>query len=332
MHMRRLNHQRMIMNRLRACLLFALATWAVGVAAQYPTKPVTIVVPFAAGGGGDIITRLVAQKLAENTGKSFLVENRTGAGGRIGTAAAVKAPPDGYTLVFIDRAYVMMRPLYGDRLPWPAASDPIPVTILSRAPFLIVVSPRVNVTTLQQFIERAQKDPGSLNYGTSGVGSVNHVMGELFSREANIRLTHIPYKGMGDAITGMLGGSIDLLVVGSAPVSAHIEGKRMVALAVASERRLSALPSVPSVVEAGLPGYLADNWFGLAAPNGTPKEVVEWLQREVVKALAAPDVRSRLAADGIEPGGITPEAFAEVLREDTRRFSEVIKAAGITAE
>src|SRR5688572_10935790 len=151
-------------NALRAWLLLAIATCASGVAAQYPARPVNIIVPFAAGGGGDIITRMVAQKLSENTGKSFLVENRTGAGGRIGTAAVAKAAPDGYTLVFIDRAYVMMRPLYGDRLPWPTAIDPIPVTLLTRAPFLIVVSPRLNVATLKEFIELARGNPGRLNY------------------------------------------------------------------------------------------------------------------------------------------------------------------------
>lgn len=318
--------------RLRFIVPFLLWIFANAAAAQYPNRPVTIIVPFAAGGGGDIITRLVAQKMTENSGRAFVVENRTGAGGRIGTAAGAKAKPDGYTLVFLDRAYVMMRPLYGDKLPWDNASDPVPVTLFTRAPFLVVVSPQVNARSLREFIDLAKANPGKYNYGTSGVGSVNHVMAEVFAREAGIKLTHVPYKGMGDAITGMLSGGIDLLIVGSAPVSAHINAGRMIPLAVASRQRLAALPNLPSVVEAGLPGYIADNWFGLAAPNGTPKEIVDWLQREVAKALAAQDVRERLAADGIEPSGITPQETAVVFRDDTKIFADVIKSAGITAE
>jgi len=310
----------------------SLGAIAATAAAQYPNRPVTIIVPFAAGGGGDIITRLVAQRMSENTGHAFIVENRTGAGGRIGTAAGVKAAPDGYTLLFVDRAYVMMRALYGSNLPWDNSNDPAPVTLFTRAPFLIVVSPRLNVTSLPQFIELAKASPGKYNYGTSGVGSVNHVMGEVFAREAGIRLTHVPYKGMGDAITGMLGGTIDLLIVGSAPVLGYVNTGRMVALAVAAPRRLAAMPNVPSVVEAGLPGYIADNWFGMVAPRGTPKDIIDWLQREVARALMSPQVRDRLAADGIEPSGIPPEAFAMIVQDDTRRLNDVITAAGITAE
>ena len=320
------------MSARRFALLVILWGSTVGAAAQYPTRPVTIIVPFAAGGGGDIITRLVFQRMSQNTGHPFVVENRAGAGGRIGTAAGVKAAPDGYTLVFVDRAYVMMRALYGSTLPWDSANDPVPVTLFTRAPFLIVVNPRLNVTSLGQFVALAKANPRKFTYGTSGVGSVNHVMGELFAHEAGIELTHIPYKGMGDAITAMLGGTIDLLIVGSAGVISYINTGRMVALAVASENRLAALPNIPSVVEAGVPGYLADNWFGLAAPHGTPKEIVDWLQREVAKALASPDVRARLLADGVEPSGITAAEFASIVRDDTRRLSEVIKTAGITAE
>jgi tripartite-type tricarboxylate transporter receptor subunit TctC len=235
-------------------------------------------------------------------------------------------------VVFIDRAYVMMRELYGTNLPWDSANDPVAVTLLTRAPFLVVVRPGLNIRSLRELIEFAKANPGKLNYGTSGVGSVNHVMGEVFAREAGVKLTHVPYKGMGDAITGMLGGTIDLLIVGSAPVTAHINAGRMVPLAVASQQRLAALPNVPSVVDAGLPGYIADNWFGLAAPRGTPPDIIDWLQREVARALASPEVKDRLAADGIEGSGISAAETAAVIREDTRRLADVIRAAGITAE
>ncbi len=310
-------------------LLLLLAPAAV---AQYPSRPVTIIVPFAAGGGGDLITRLIANKMSENTGKTIVVENRGGAGGRIGTADGIKAAPDGYTVVFLDRAYVMMRALYGNSLPWDSASEPVPITLLTRAPFLIVVSPKLNLHSLQELLAFARANPGKLNYGSSGVGSTNHIMGELLKREAGVDLTHVPYKSMGEAINGMLSGSIDVLVVSAAPVVALMNTGRVVALAVAAKERLAALPNVPTVVEAGLPGFIADNWFALAAPKRTPKEAIDWLQKAAAQALQAPSIRERLASEGSEPSGVTPEEAARVLREDTKRLGEVIQAAGIKGE
>ena len=315
-----------------ATLALLAAIWATGAAAEYPERPVTIIVPFAAGGGGDIITRLVANQMSQDTGKSFIVENRGGAGGRIGTAAGIKAAPDGYTVLFLDRAYVMMRALYGSTLPWDADSEPTPVTLLTRAPFLIVVSPKLNVKSLRDLITFARANPRRLNYGSSGVGSTNHVMGELLAREAHVELTHVPYKSMCEAIGGILSGSIDLVIVSAAPIMPLLRDHRVVPLAVASKERLAALPDVPTVIEAGLPGYIADNWFALAVPKGTPGDVVRWLWREVARAVDTPAIRQRLAKEGSEASAVPPEEAARILREDTQRLSEVIRTAGIKGE
>jgi len=312
-----------------ALVLLALAASAF---AQYPSRPVRILHPFGVGGGSDLITRVVVQKMSENTSHSFVVENRTGAGGRIAYEAGAKAPNDGYTLVTVETTYCILGGLYGSSLPWDHASDLVPVTVFAQTPFVIVVNPRLGVSTLRDFIALAKAKPGTLNYGSAGVGSNNHIFGELFKREAGVDIAHIPYKGMGDAITGMFTGAVDMLVVGTAPVIQHIHAGKMVPLAIASAKRSPALPNVPSVVEAGLPNFIVGNWFGLAAPKGTPKDVVSWLHKEVVNALATPEVRERFASLGVEPSGMSPEALGVLMREETERWTSVIKAAGIKPE
>ncbi len=319
------------MIRCRLGIVVALLTLVTGASAEYPARPVRIINPFAVGGGGDIATRIVAQKISENTGKPFVVENRVGAGGRVGYEAGARAPADGYTLIASDTTYTMMPGLYGG-YPWGADLDLVPVTILVRTPFLIVAHPKLKVTTLKELIDLAKAQPGKLNYGSAGNGSINHVSGELLKREAGIDLTHVPYKGMGDAITGMLNGSVDVLVIGVFTASPHIASGKMVPLAIASTRRSPALPDVPSIAEAGLAGFIAGNWFAWSAPKGTPREAVDYLHREVVKALAAPDVRARLLAQGSEPSGIMPDEFDAVVRADLKRWTDVIREAGIKAE
>ena len=309
----------------------ALLLLATAASAQYPTKFIRIINPFAEGGGGGISTRLVAQKISENTGKAFVVESRIGAGGKVGYGFAAKSPGDGYTLVASDTTYTMMPPLYGG-LPWGNEYDLVPVTILSQTPFVIVVSPNLKISSLQELIALATGKPGKLNYGSAGIGSVTHVVTEWFRREAGIDIMHIPYKGSGDAITGMLTGGVDVLIMSTLSYIPHNGSGKMIPVAVASNKRLPALPNVPSVVEEGLPRFIAGNWFGWSAPKGTPKEAIDWLHREVVKALAAPDVKERLIRQGSEPSGITPEDFAVVVQKDIQRWTEVIRAAGIKVE
>lgn len=319
------------MKAVRFAVAFLLAAAVSAASAQYPVKPVRIINPFAAGGTGDIITRSVAQKITEATGKPIVVEHRTGAGGRIGYEAGIKAPADGYTLVLTDTTFTMMPALYRN-LPWTGVDVLAPVTVLADTPFAIVANPAAKVASLKELIERAKARPGSINYGSAGAGSVNHVSTELFRREAGIDIAHIPYKGMSDAITGLLTGSIDMLIVGVFIAAPHVNSGKMVPLAIAAPKRSSVLPSVPSAAEAGLPRFVAGNWFGWSGPKGMPKEAVDWLYSEVTTALASPAVKERLAAQGAEASGMSPEQFSGLIRDDARRWAEVIRAAEIRAE
>jgi tripartite-type tricarboxylate transporter receptor subunit TctC len=314
-------------------LLFALllGASALAVAAEYPSKPVKIIVPFAVGGTGDIVARTIALTMGKNTGAPFVVENRTGAGGRIGYEAGAKSPGDGYTFVATDATYTMLPGLYG-KLNWDQANDLVPVTISAQAPFIVIVGPNAKVKTLPDLLAYAKANPGKLTYGSAGVGSVNHIVTELFKREAGIDITHVPYKGMGEAMTGLLSGTVDLIITALPTAIPHVKSGKAVPLAVTSAKRSSALPDVPTVAESGVPGFVAGNWFGLTAPKGTPQEAIDYIHREVVKALALPDVKERLAAQGAEGSGISPQEMGKLLIEDTRRWTNVIHSADIKAE
>ena len=314
-------------------LLFALLLVAstLALAAEYPSKPVKIIVPFAVGGTGDIVARIIGLTMGKNTGAAFIVENRTGAGGRIGYEAGAKSPGDGYTFVATDATYTMLPGLYGS-LNWDQANDLVPVTISAQAPFVVIVGPDAKVKTLPELLAYAKANPGKITYGSAGIGSVNHIVTELFKREAGIDITHVPYKGMGEAMTGLLSGTVDLIITALPTAIPHIKSGKAVPLAVTSAKRSSALPDVPTVVESGVPRYVAGNWFGLTAPKGTPKEAIDYIHREVVKALASPEVKERLAAQGAEPSGITPQEMGKMLVEDTKRWTSVIHTAGIKAE
>ena len=319
------------MKVIRLFAALALGALAASAHAQYPSKPVKVIVPFAVGGTGDIVARLIATKIGEQTGKVFIVENRTGAGGRIGYEAAAKSPGDGYTLAATDATYTMLPGLY-ETLNWNQATDLVPITISADAPFVVIVGPGTNIKTLGDLLERAKANPGKITFGSAGVGSVNHIVTELFKREAKVDLMHVPYKGMGDAMTGLLTGTVDLIITAMPTAIPHIKSGKAVALAVTSAQRSPALPNVPTVREAGVPTYVAGNWFGLTAPKGTPPEAIEWIRGEVLKALATPEIKERLAAQGAEPSGMTPDAFGKQLRDDTKRWTEVIRAANIKAE
>ncbi len=314
-------------------LLFALllAASALAVAAEYPSKPVKIIVPFAVGGTGDIVARIITLTMGKDTGAAFIVENRTGAGGRIGYEAGARSPGDGYTFVATDATYTMLPGLYG-KLNWDQASDLVPVTISAQAPFVVIVGPDVKVKTLPDLLVYAKANPGKITYGSAGIGSVNHIVTELFKREAGVDITHVPYKGMGEAMTGLLSGTVDLIITALPTAIPHIKSGKAVPLAVTSTKRSSALPDVPTVAEGGVPRYVAGNWFGLTAPKGTPKEAIDYIHREVVKALASPEVKERLAAQGAEPSGISPQEMCKLLVDDTRRWTSVIQSAGIKAE
>ena len=308
-------------------LLLALA----GAAAMAQSRPTRIIVPFAAGGASDTYTRIVAQKITEQTGKAFVVENRTGAGGRIAWEAAAKAAPDGATVVLIDATYPMLPGLYAS-LPWDVSADLVPAAMIAQTPFVIMTNAESKLGSLGALVAEARANPGKLNYASAGVGSVIQVVSELFKHEAKINLTHIPYKGMSDASVALQAGHVDLIIAASPTALGPVRGGKARALAVTTAQRSAAFPGVPTAVEAGAGRYIVTNWFGFAVPKGTNRESINTLRDDVVRALAAIDVREKLGAQGAEASNFTAEEFALFLKDDTRRWTEVIKASGIKAE
>ncbi|KAB2901602.1 MAG: tripartite tricarboxylate transporter substrate binding protein [Burkholderiaceae bacterium] len=317
-------------NLLCGLLLASLGTLAQA-QAVWPEKPVRIVVPYAPGGTTDYAARQIAQKLTEQTRQSFFVENKAGASGTIGTDLVAKSAPDGTTLLTNDTTYAMLPSLFA-RLPWDHANGLVPVTTIAQTPVVIVVGANSPFKTLQELVAHAQKNPAQLNFGSGGAGSSTHLAAELFKREGKVFITHIPYKGAGDAMLGVMSGQVDLLITASPTAIPQVKGGKVRALAVTGEKRLAGLPDVPTFKEAGLPSYTVTNWFGLAAPKGTPPEVVARLQGEVKKALADPALRERFAQQGALPGGMAPADFASFVRQETLVWGAVARIAGVKPE
>ncbi|MBO9680651.1 MAG: tripartite tricarboxylate transporter substrate binding protein [Acidovorax sp.] len=317
-------------NLVGGLLLASLAALAQAQSA-WPEKPVRIVVPYAPGGTTDYAARQIAQKLTEQTRQSFFVENKAGASGTIGTDLVAKSAPDGYTLLTNDTTYAMLPSLFA-RLPWDHANGLVPVTTIAQTPVVLVVGANSPFKTLQELVGHAQKHPAQLNFGSGGAGSSTHLAAELFKREGKVFITHIPYKGAGDAMLGVMSGQVDLLITASPTAIPQVKGGKVRALAVTGDKRLAGLPDVPTFREAGLPSYTVTNWFGLAAPKGTPPEVVARLQGEVRKALADPGLRERFAQQGAQPGGMAPADFASFIRQETQIWGAVARIAGVKPE
>jgi tripartite-type tricarboxylate transporter receptor subunit TctC len=315
----------------RALVAAALTLIASPVLAEYPDKPIKIIVPYSPGGTSDFIARITAQNLSEVTGATFIVENKTGASGRIGYDAVAKAPGDGYTLVASDTSYAMLAGLY-PTLPWAHETDLKPVTVTAQTPVVIVASPNAPFTSLKELIAYAKANPGKLNYGSGGAGSSSHLAAELFKSVAGVDIAHIPFKGAGEATTGVISSTVELVIAAPPTVISHIKSGKIQAIAVTSATRSPALPDVPSVVEAGLSSFVLSNWFGLMAPKGTPESVIAYLQKAVTKVLERPDVKERLTTVGAEPVGNSPDDAAKLLRDETKLWGEVIKSASVTLE
>lgn len=318
------------MRILRLLASFALGLASIAAAAQTAGRPTRIIVPFAPGGASDTYTRIVSLKITQQTGKTFVVENHAGAGGRIAFELAAHAAADGSTAVLIDATYAMLPGLFA-RLPWDVSRDLVPAAMITQTPFVITVNAGSKFTTLGALIEEARARPGKLNFGSSGVGGVNHIVTELFKHDAGVDLTHIPFKGMSEASAALQAGMVDLMIAASPTALGPIRGGKARALAVTTATRSAALPDVPTAVEAGVTHYVATNWFGFAVPRGTSPEVINTLHQDVVRALAASDVKEKLIAQGAEPSDMSPEEFQRFLGDETRRWTAVIKASGITA-
>jgi tripartite-type tricarboxylate transporter receptor subunit TctC len=318
--------------------LLALMT-AVGFAASaplgaqsYPAKPVRVINPFAPGGGLDLALRPVLQKMSESLKQSFVIENRAGAAGIIGTEVVAKSPPDGYTLIGATTGTITINPSTYAKLPFDPVRDLAPVTSVGSASFLLVTHPSLAVSNIGELVALAKRRPGELTLGSPGYGGINHVAGEYFAQLTGVRFTHVPFKGSSPMLTDIMGGHVMLAFDSMQATLPHIKAGKLRARGIAAEKRSPIAPDIPTVPEAGGPAMVVSSWYGLLAPAGTPRDVIMKLHAEVVKALAAPDLLERYQASGLEAVGNTPDAFAGVIREDTARWAKVVRAANIRAE
>jgi tripartite-type tricarboxylate transporter receptor subunit TctC len=314
---------------LLAAAVLAMAPWAAH-AQAWPAKPVRIIVPFVAGGATDVVARLLGQKLQDVWGQSVVIENRGGAGGNIGADAVAKSAPDGYTLLMTSGSIVTANPYMYKSMSFDPAKDLVPITNVASGPQLIVVTPSLPVRDLRELISYAKANPGKINMGSAGVGTQVHLAGENLAYAANIEMTHVPYKGEAAALNDLMGGQIQLVASNfSAALPFAREGK-IRAIAVTSRERMPQLPDVPSASEV-LPGFENAGWFGLMAPAGTPKEVIDRVYRDTAKVLQAEDFKARLAQLGMMPVGNTPAEFAAAIGDESRRWAKVIQDRHLSA-
>jgi tripartite-type tricarboxylate transporter receptor subunit TctC len=317
----------------RIALLAAalLAAALPSLAQTWPTKPVKVVVPFPAGGPTDVITRFLSDKLGGVLGQPVVVENKPGAGGSIGADIVAKSPPDGYTLVMATASTHSIGPYLG-KLPYDPVKDFTPVVWVGNATNLLVVSNQVPAASVKELIALAKKDPGKLNYATSGIGTISHLTSELFASMAGIKLTHVPYNGTQQSVPDLISGQVSILFDNIMTAQPNVKAGKVKALAISSATRSPLVPDIPTVAEAGLPGFQSVVWFGLLGPAGTPKAVVDRVNAEMNKLLGQPDIQARFAQLGFDPAGGSPADFAAVMQRDAQKWSKVIKDAGVKPE
>ncbi len=310
-------------------LMAVLFLWAGFAAAQtYPAKPIRYIVPFPPGGSSDLIARAIAPKMSERLGQPIVVENRPGAGGMLGVDVVAKAEPDGYVIGLAAAGALSSNIHLYPKMPFHPEKDLAPITNLAMIPFFLVAHP-AQASSLKELIAQAKAKPGALSYGHGGQGSTMHLAGELLNMLAKVNVQSVPYKGSAPVSSDVLGGQIPFGVVDVPSAIANVRAGKLRALAVTSRKRIAAAPEVPTFEEAGVPGYEAVGWFGSVAPAGTPREIIQRLNLETRNALALPDVRERVIAAGTEPATTTPEEFAAYIREETKKWGEVVRAGGI---
>lgn len=314
---------------LRALLAAVLMLAGASAFAQaYPSKTIRIIVPFAPGGGTDILTRVIAPRLNELFKQQVVVDNRPGAGSQIGTDLAAKAPPDGYTLLTTDSSFFTNPSLYA-KLPYDSLRDFVPVSLAASAPVILIVHPSVPVKTVKELVSLARAQPGALNFASGGPGSSTHLGVELLKYIAKVNLVHIPYKGTGPAVADVLGGQVTMMFAGISSVRSHVEANKLRAIAVTGAKRSPAMPAVPTFIEAGFGGVDSSTYWGTLAPARTPPDVINRVSSTMAQALKAPDIAPKLVDLGFEPIGGTPEQYAKVIASEMEKWGKVIKAAGI---
>jgi len=302
-----------------ACLAAAAAP---AVAQTYPDRPIKLIVPYVAGGGADVISRYIAKGLTESLGQPVVVENRTGAGGVVGTDYGISQPADGYTLTMVSSSYTVNPSLYD--LKYDPLKDITPIVQVSKGPMVLVVNPKLGLKSVGDLIKLAKEKPDTLNYGSSGTGSVLHLAGALFADRAGIQMTHIPYKGGAAAMNDLVGGQVDLYFAASATAMPQIEGSRVTALGVTSAERVPALPNVPAIAETGFPGYDVTLWYGLIGPKDMPQPLVQRINSEVNRILADPEAAKKLEVDGAYAAGGTSEAFGTAIAKEVAMWRTVV--------
>jgi len=322
----------MSLHVLKACALAALAISAAAHAQVYPAKPIRMIVAYPPGGGTDIVGRMLAQKLGESLGQSVVVENRGGASGNIGTELAARAAPDGYTILMGNVAPNAINVSLFKDLPFDPVADFAPVSLVASTPNILVVHPSMPARTVKEVIALAKAKPGTLNFASAGVGSSSHLAGELFRILAGADIVHVPYKGAGPAMVDVLSGQVQLYFATMPAAMPHVKPGKLAPVAVTSARRSQALPDLPTIAESGVPGYEASTWYGVLAPAHTPSAVVARLHGDIVKILADAALHARLADQGFDPIGSSPEEFGAYIKSEIPKWGKVIRDAGIRPE
>jgi tripartite-type tricarboxylate transporter receptor subunit TctC len=314
-----------------ALLAACLAVSALAATSEYPSKPIRLVVPYAAGGSTDTLARIVGQQLGERLGQQVVIDNRTGAGTIIGTEIAAQAVPDGYTLLMATPPLAVNPALYG-KVPYDLERDFAAVTNVAGSSNLLVVHPSVPAQSVKELVALLRSNPGKYNYGSSGVGGASHLAMALFASMASVDVQHVPYKGGAPAVTDLVAGRLNLAMANLTTAQPHIRAGRLRGLGVGTKARSPLFPEMPTISEAGVPGYEANNWSGIVVPKKTARPIVERLHREVVAVLSDPATAKRLVAQGLEPVGDTPVQFAQYLKEEAAKWGKLVKSAGIKAE
>ena len=320
---------RKVIQRTSLALFFATALISASAQTVYPTKPVRLIVPFAPGGGTDIVARLLAQKLTEAFGQNVIVDNRAGGGGTLGVETTVRATPDGYTAIIMSGSYATNAAIY--KLSYDPVNDILPLGLIGNTAFVVALHPAVPIKSVAELVAFAKAKPGALNYGSSGNGGIAHLAGELFDLLAGTRMTHIAYKGTGPALNDLLGGQIQL-IFGSAPATIPlVRANRLRAIAVTTTKRSPALPDVPTVAEGGVPGYEVVLWYGVLGPKGLPKNIVDRWNAEIRKATKIPDLKERLISEGFDIDDSPPAVFQATLKRDVEKWQRVVREAKVKA-
>jgi tripartite-type tricarboxylate transporter receptor subunit TctC len=299
-------------------------------AARYPVRPVRLIVPFPPAGGTDIVARLMGQALTESFHQQFVVDNRPGAASTIGASIAAKAIPEGYSLLFVTTSYAISASFYKN-LPYDPVKDFTAVSLIASGPLLFVVHPSLKADSIRELVALAKKMPGKLDYASGGAGGINHLAGELFNSLAGTQIVHVPYKGAGPALIGVMSGEAQMMIATLGSALPHVKSGKLKALAVGSVRRTAILPDLPTVAESGVPGYGAENSYGVLAPHGTPPLIVNLLHRQISETLSTEETRSKLLKLGFEPTAATPNEFNAYLKSEIDKWREVLKTAGLAS-